>query len=301
MAAAAVDDIGPGQAAAVQKLVHVVLHEQLQKERTAAEGAQGTLGVDGVDEPLDAGKVGGIEQEDRFPAQLRGSVQQGKGVGLLQILADAGRQSRRQLELVIEGNIPVLFPRGVGRQGAALGFQQPQQRVCLRRAELQAGELPRQLLIELPVNGGGDVRRILHGVVQDTVRAGSRDGIPRVLPVQVAENGAQGPVAGAGRFVGGGVGGHRQAAGKSRAAGCVGKRLCGAAAAHGGPIRGVRQGSQQVGSGFVGPECELAKVMQQAAEGRLQGERVQGIISFGQNSKEIHEKTVLKGVGPIIA
>ena len=105
-----------------------------------------------------------------------------KGVGLLQVLADAGRQSRRQLELVVERNIPVLVPRGAGRQGAALGFQQAQQRVCLRRAELQAGELPRQLLIELPVNGGGDVRRILHGVVQGTVRAGSRDGIPGCSP-----------------------------------------------------------------------------------------------------------------------
>ena len=81
--AAAVNDVSPGQAAAVQQLVHVVLHEQFQKERTAAEGPQGTLGMDGVDEPLDAGKVGGVEQERRFPAQLCGSVQQGKGVGLL--------------------------------------------------------------------------------------------------------------------------------------------------------------------------------------------------------------------------
>ena len=288
--AAAVNDVGPGQAAAVQQLVHVVLHEQFQKERTAAEGPQGTLGMDGVDEPLDAGKVGGVEQERRFPAQLCGSVQQGKGVGLLQVLADAGRQSCRQLELVIEGNIPVLFPRGAGRQGAALGFQQAQQRVCLRWAELQAGELPRQLLIELPVNGGGDVRRILHGVVQGTVRAGSRDGIPGVLPVQVAENGAQGPAAGAGRFGGGGVGGHRQAAGKSCAAGGV--RPCGRAAAHGSPLRGVRQGGQQVGCGLVGPEGQLAKAVQQAAEGGLQGECVQGIISFGQNSKGICEKQV---------
>ena len=63
-------------------------------------------------------------------------IQQEKGVGLLQVLADAGRQSRRQLELVVEGNVPVLFPRGAGRQGAARGFQQAQQRVCLRRAEL---------------------------------------------------------------------------------------------------------------------------------------------------------------------
>ena len=93
MPAAAVNDVGPGQAAAVQQLVRVVLHEQFQKERTAAEGPQSTLGVDGVDEPLDAGKVGGVEQERRFPAQLCGSVQQGKGVGLLQVLADAGRQS----------------------------------------------------------------------------------------------------------------------------------------------------------------------------------------------------------------
>ena len=290
MPAAAVNDVGPGQAAAVQQLVHVVLHEQFQKERTAAEGPQGTLGMDGVDEPLDAGKVGGVEQERRFPAQLCGSVQQGKGVGLLQVLADAGRQSRRQLELVVERNIPVLVPRGAGRQGAALGFQQAQQRVCLRRAELQAGELPRQLLIELPVNGCGDVRRILHGVVQGTVRAGSRDGIPGVLPVQVAENGAQGPAAGAGRFGGGGVGGHRQAAGKGRAAGGV--RPCGCAAAHGSPLRGVRQGGQQVGCGLVGPEGQLAKAVQQAAEGGLQGECVQGIISFGQNSKGICEKQV---------
>lgn len=79
MPAAAVNDVGPGQAAAIQQLVHVVLHEQFQKERTAAEGPQGTLGMDGVDEPLDAGKVGGVEQERRFPAQLCGSVQQGKG------------------------------------------------------------------------------------------------------------------------------------------------------------------------------------------------------------------------------
>ena len=49
----------------------ILLHEQFQKERTAAEGPQSTLGVDGVDEPLDAGKVGGVEQERRFPAQAR--------------------------------------------------------------------------------------------------------------------------------------------------------------------------------------------------------------------------------------
>ena len=250
--------------------------------------------MDGVDEPLDAGKVGGVEQERRFPAQLCGSVQQGKGVGLLQVLADAGRQSRRQLELVVEGNIPVLVPRGAGRQAAALGFQQAQQRVCLRRAELQAGELPGHLLIELPVNGGGDVRRILHGVVQGTVRAGSRDGIPGVLPVQVAENGAQGPEAGAGRFGGGGVGGHRQAAGKGRVAGGV--RPC--------------------GCGLVGPEGQLAKAVQQAAEGGLQGECVQGIIFFGQCIRETRGKMMrsqgqklaqtellpaMKGFVPIIA
>ena len=69
-------------------------------------------------------------------AELGDGFQQGKGVGLLQVLADAGRQSRRQLELVVEGNVPVLVPRGAGRQAAALGFQQAQQRVCLRRAEL---------------------------------------------------------------------------------------------------------------------------------------------------------------------
>lgn len=47
-----------------------MLHEQFQKERTAAEGPQGALGVDGVDEPLDAGKVGGVEQERRFGVLL---------------------------------------------------------------------------------------------------------------------------------------------------------------------------------------------------------------------------------------
>lgn len=47
-----------------------MLHEQFQKERTAAEGPQGTLGMDGVDEPLDAGKIGGVEQERRFGVLL---------------------------------------------------------------------------------------------------------------------------------------------------------------------------------------------------------------------------------------
>ena len=63
-------------------------------------------------------------------------------------------------------------------------------------------------------------------------------------------------------------------------------------AAHGSPLRGVRQGGQQVGCGLVGPEGQLAKAVQQAAEGGLQGECVQGIISFGQNSKGICEKQV---------
>ena len=53
-----------------------------------------------------------------------------------------------------------------------------------------------------------------------------------------------------------------------------------------------RQVGQQVGCGLVGPEGQLAKAVQQAAEGGLQGECVQGIISFGQNSKGICEKQV---------
>ena len=49
---------------------------------------------------------------------------------------------------------------------------------------------------------------------------------------------------------------------------------------------------KKCGCGLVGPEGQLAKAVQQAAEGGLQGECVQGIISFGQNSKGICEKQV---------
>ena len=104
MPAAAVNDVGPGQAAAVQQLVHVVLHEQFQKERTAAEGPQSTLGVDGVDEPLDAGKVGGVEQERRFPAQLCGSVQQEKA-----IVEYIDYYNNRRIKLKLNGLSPVQY------------------------------------------------------------------------------------------------------------------------------------------------------------------------------------------------
>ena len=52
--AAAVNQVGAGHAAPGQKLVQIVLHEQLQKERPAAQGAQGVFGMDGIKKLLDA-------------------------------------------------------------------------------------------------------------------------------------------------------------------------------------------------------------------------------------------------------
>ena len=68
--AAAVNQVGAGHVAPGQKLVQIVLHEQLQKERPAAQGAQGVFGVNGIKELLDAGKIGGVEQKNVLPAKI---------------------------------------------------------------------------------------------------------------------------------------------------------------------------------------------------------------------------------------
>ena len=60
MSAAAVNQVGAGEAAAGQKLVDVMLHQQFQKEGAAAQGFEGARGVDGVQELLDAGNISGI-------------------------------------------------------------------------------------------------------------------------------------------------------------------------------------------------------------------------------------------------
>ena len=129
--AAAVNQVGTRHAAPGQKLVQIVLHEQLQKERPAAQGAQGVFGADGIKELLDARKIGGVKQKNALPAKiillLKKRFTQVGDVVCLHIFAKARRNGCGGLGVVEQGNIRAVPGIDAGRETAKLRFQQPQQ------------------------------------------------------------------------------------------------------------------------------------------------------------------------------
>ena len=138
--AAAVNQVGTRHAAPCQKLVQIVLHEQLQKERPAAQGAQGVFGADGIKKLLDAGKICGVKQKNALPAKivllLKKRFTQVGDVVRLHIFAKARRNGCGGLGVVEQGNIRAVPGIDAGRETAKLCFQQPQQLAELFRLGL---------------------------------------------------------------------------------------------------------------------------------------------------------------------
>ena len=159
VSAAAVDQVGAGHAAPGQKLVQIVLHEQLQKERPAAQGAQSVFGMDSIKKLLDAGKIGGIEQKNvlltKILLLLKKCLAQVGDVVCLHIFADARRNGCGGLGVVKQRNIRAFAGKGAGRKTAELRFQQTQQRVDPLRLRLQIRQTLLQLAYSICIDGSG--------------------------------------------------------------------------------------------------------------------------------------------------
>ena len=157
--AAAVDQVGTGHAASGQKLVQIVLHEQLQKERPAAQGAQGVFRMDGIKELLDAGKIGGIEQKNVLLAKilllLKKRLAQVGDVVCLHIFADTSGDGCGGLGVIEQRNIRAFAGKGAGRKTAELRFQQTQQRVDPLRLRLKIRQALAQLAHGICIDGSG--------------------------------------------------------------------------------------------------------------------------------------------------
>ena len=157
--AAAVNQVGAGHAAPGQKLVQIVLHEQLQKERPAAQGTQGVFGMDGIKKLLDAGKISGIEQKNVFLTKilllLEKRFAQVGDVVCLHIFADARRNGCGGLGVVKQRNIRAFAGKGAGRKTTELRFQQTQQRVDPLRLRLQIRQALAQLAHGICIDGSG--------------------------------------------------------------------------------------------------------------------------------------------------
>ena len=132
MPAAAVQQACPGKAAALQQLVGLVFHQQLQKEGPGPEGAEGAVAVHLVEEPLDAGKVAGAEEErlllpeGRLPLKKEGPV---VGDALFPaVVLDAAGQGGGHPAVVVEGDVPRRLPAGGGGQVGKKRLAELQQR-----------------------------------------------------------------------------------------------------------------------------------------------------------------------------
>ena len=189
--AAAVNQVGAGHAAPGQKLVQIVLHEQLQKERPAAQGAQGVFGMDSIKELLDAGKIGGIEQKNVLLAKilllLKKRFAQVGDVVCLHIFADARRNGCGGLGVVKQRNIRAFAGKGAGRKTTELRFQQTQQRVDPLRLRLQIRQALAQLAHGICIDGSGK-RLLLPWQLQAAVLRLRRHHPAGVRTVQVGEH-----------------------------------------------------------------------------------------------------------------
>ena len=192
--AAAVDQVGAGHAAPGQKLVQIVLHEQLQKERPAAQGAQGVFGMDGIKKLLNAGKIGGIKQKNVFLTKilllLKKRFAQIGDVVCLHIFADARRNGCGGLGVVKQRNIRAFAGKGAGRKTAELRFQQTQQRVDPLRLRLQIRQALLQLAYSICIDGSGK-RLLLPWQLQAAVLRLRRHHPAGVGTVQVGEHRVQ--------------------------------------------------------------------------------------------------------------
>ena len=188
--AAAVNQVGAGHAAPGQKLVQIVLHEQLQKERPAAQGAQGVFGMDGIKKLLDAGKISGIEQKSVLLAKilllLKKCLAQVGDVVCLHIFADTRRNGCGGLGVVKQRNIRAFAGKGAGRKTTELRFQQTQQRVDPLRLRLQIRQTLLQLAYNICIDGSGK-RLLLPWQLQAAVLRLRRHHPAGVRTVQVGE------------------------------------------------------------------------------------------------------------------
>ena len=191
VSAAAVDQVGAGHAAPGQKLVQIVLHEQLQKERPAAQGAQGFFGMDSIKELLDAGKISGIEQKGVLLAKilllLKKRLAQVGDVVCLHIFADTRRNGCGGLGVIKQGNIRAFAGKGAGRKTTELRFQQTQQRVDPLRLRLQIRQALAQLAHGICIDGSGK-RLLLPWQLQAAVLRLRRHHPAGVRTVQVGEH-----------------------------------------------------------------------------------------------------------------
>ena len=194
MPAAAVNQVGAGHAAPGQKLVQIVLHEQLQKERPAAQGAQGVFGMDSIKELLNAGKIGGIEQKNvlltKILLLLKKRLAQVGDVVCLHIFADARRNGCGGLGVVEQRNIRAFAGKGAGRKTTELRFQQTQQRVDPLRLRLQIRQALAQLAHGICIDGSGK-RLLLPWQLQAAVLWLRRHHPAGVRTVQVGEHRVQ--------------------------------------------------------------------------------------------------------------
>ena len=115
-----------------------MLHEQLQKERPAAERAERLVGSHGVQKFLYAGNIRRIQQKSVFLPKSGLFQKEPLFIislsGAQQIFADAGADGSGNFQMVIQRNILALRAIGAGRHGGRAFFQQGKQRIQPFRA-----------------------------------------------------------------------------------------------------------------------------------------------------------------------
>ena len=294
--AAAVEQVGPAEAAQLQQLVYVVLHAQLQKEGAASQGLQRIPGGHAVDKLLDAGKIGGIEQKRLLQAEALLLLHQGGEIvrfaPIQQILADARPHGGSDLAVVIQGNVGTFPGVGAGGHGAHTALPNGQQGVEPLLLRRQGGKLPAQGQQDLLIVAGGEAEGPVQRQTKAAIQGVGRQGMPRMLPVEMGEHRRQGQIAVKPRFVAGlpPVGGSGDVVGnvgdggKGVAVLCLTKLggvVIADAVQHGLGLSVAVDVPDKAISGLAVPPVgntgavdRLAHIMEQTAEGGLYGLRV---------------------------
>ena len=255
-----------------------------------------------VDELLDAGKIGGIEQKRLLQAEALLLLHQGGEIvrfaPIQQILADARPHGGSDLAVVIQGNVGTFPGVGAGGHGAHTALPNGQQGVEPLLPRRQGGKLPAQGQQDLLIVAGGEAEGPVQRQTKAAIQCVGRQGVPRMLPVEMGEHRRQGQIAVKLRFVAGlpPVGGRGDVVGnvgdggKGVAVLCLTKLggvVIADAVQHGLGLSVAVDVPDKAISGLAVPPVgntgaadRLAHIMEQTAEGGLYGLRVHEDPSF---------------------
>ena len=215
-----------------------------------------------------------------------------------QILADARPHGGSDLAVVIQGNVGTFPGVGAGGHGAHTALPNGQQGVEPLLLRRQGGKLPAQGQQDLLIVAGGEAEGPVQRQTKAAVQCVGRQGVPRMLPVEMGEHRRQGQIAVKLRFVAGlpPVGGRGDVVGNAGDGGKGVAVLCltklggvviADAVQHGLGLSVAVDVPDKAISGLAVPPVgntgavdRLAHIMEQTAEGSLYGLRVHEDPSF---------------------